>query len=75
MCCGVHSTCCTCSYAYRWKDNGLKLPLLTAVSIHAASHKSERCLMGLLSQEMWMIWHSNASPVCSTMVLTLYSII
>ena len=52
MCCGVHSTCCTCSYAYKWRDNGQKLPLLTAVSIHAASHKSEHCLMTLPSQEV-----------------------
>ena len=47
----VHSSIflLTCRYAYKWKDNGLKLPTLTVVNIHVAKHKSEHtALLGCL---------------------------
>lgn len=31
-----------CRYAYMWKENALRLPTLTAVSIQAARHKGEQ---------------------------------
>ena len=39
-----------CRYAYKWKDNGLKLPTLTAVDIYVARHKSKHtALLGCLT--------------------------
>ena len=37
--------CWPCRYAYRWRDNGLKLPAVTAVDIHVAKHKSKPAAM------------------------------